>query len=90
MRLRFAGQSKPRPSLRHSIPISPKASAIVVTNTVVGDQQDGARSWIKLRRFHTPETRRRGRVPPFLELQQLYLHPGLTPPPGSEEGGPGT
>lgn len=90
MRLRLGGQTKLRPARRHSIPISPKASAILVTNTAVGDQQDAARSWIKLRRFRTPKSRQRGRVPPFLQLQQLYLHPGLTPPTSSEEGGPGT
>lgn len=80
MRLRFGGRSKLRPARRHSIPISPKASAILVTNTAVGEQQDAAPSWIKLRRFRTPKSRQRGRVPPFLQLQQLYLHPGLTPP----------
>lgn len=81
MRLRLGGQSKLRPAQRHSIPISPKASAILVTNTAVGDRQDGAASWRKLRRFHTHKTRQWGRVPPFLHLQQLYLHPGLILPP---------
>lgn len=91
--MRFGGQSKLRPAQRHSIPISPKASAILVTNTAVGDRQEAAASWRKLRRFHTHRSRQWGRVPPFLQLWQLYLHPGLTSPPpfhGSKEEAPGT
>lgn len=91
MRLRCGGQYKLRPGQRHSIPISPKASAILVTNTAVGDGQDGAASWRELQRLYTHKTRQWGRVPPFLQLQQLYLHPGLIPPPpGSKKEAPGT
>lgn len=94
MRLRFGGQSKLRP-LRTDVTRSrslPKASAILVTNTAVGDRQDAAASRRELRRFPSQKSRQRRRVAPVLQLQQLYLHPPgpiLHPTIGSSGGSTG-